>query len=134
MGRRTVVDRDSLERARPLARPREAHVDLARGQDAEQTIDPALRITRDRDADAGASPPAERVDQRLHVLGVAERASVIELLLEDAEVIDLDAQHAQNMRAGRIAGVDFQCPELDAARGSQRAPISSAVTKCAAGG
>ena len=35
---------------------------------------------------------AERGDQRRDVLGVAERARVIELLAEHAEVVDLDAQ------------------------------------------
>jgi len=49
-----------------------------------QAIDPALRVARDRDADAIASPAGDRRDEWRRVLGVAERPCMLEVLLETA--------------------------------------------------
>ena len=100
-----------------------AHVDAARGEHAEQAIGAALRVARDRDAHAAArATSSSAVSSGVDVLGIAERARVIELLAQHAQRIDLDAQ----LRRIAVA-VDLERRQLD--RGAPTRTRASSVTK-----
>ena len=81
------------------------------------------------------APALDRGDQRLGVLGVAERPRVVELVAQRAEVVDLDPQPS-------AAGVVRPCAAGHAARGPAarsgaprvNAPSSSTVTRWRSGG
>ncbi len=91
VGGRTGEDRDPIALAGLLVRLREAHVDAAVREHAEQAIDAALRIAGEHDPQAIAAPPVDGGGERGHVLGIAERARVLELLREHVQVIGIDA-------------------------------------------
>ena len=94
-GRRAGVDRDlgAQVAGRSPAAPA-SDGEPAAGARRSASIRAALQSRRRRSRRAGhrRRQRRDRVDERLHVLGLGERARVIELLAQRAQIVDIDAQ------------------------------------------